>query len=553
MTKTPFKSGTPQNTPHNQVQQWHSSGSVTSKTSAAFKLATLQGSKSLTGEQSNKLTTLPGMKKPPTEQGSKTLAIGPKSDQGKGDISAHQPLSSTSLKPSSQLKPPPNATLTPFSPSLQPSPQLPETLDEYPPLKSSEFDTQIQNVIRTAYNMTIKDTKKAQDPNFEDPRYLSAIPLQSSSSSNKESPERLYLSGLTEYEKVETVDEDETSTIKSHASRTSKVSEPSKASNSSSKASNEPMIPPCTNHARYSLWLKKYFPYVMGREEYHFVDSVIKIHTKEAKKIYSDYMPMDWKQALGEHLYRRYMNFIIELMIIFKATKSEKMISFSRYMSVKDAFFEEITDEYVMAIDMPIIRPGLPPPKMLYPKQNTRSMYANNYQPSPFAEDIPEIAFPPPYELPYGRELPGKLEDIAPIPERTESAPTYVRESPAVSSHRREKRRQEKAHASRKTYKTIPPTEISHKDDDSSTIGSVVSWKTYGGLPVARAYVPLEERSYRSSTSRSSRSSRASSFDPYEKYLKMNELEDFDPIETWKPKTRSVISSSSTSIQNRKN
>jgi hypothetical protein len=222
--------------------------------------------------------------------------------------------------------------------------------------------------------MTIKDTRKTQDPNFEDPRYLSAIPLQSSSSSNKESSERLYLSGLTQYENDETVDEDETSTIKSHASQTSHESKTSQASISSSKASNKPMIPPCTNHARYALWLKKYFPYIMGREEYHFVDNVIKIHNKEAKKKYTNYMAMDWKLALGEHLYRRYLNFIIEFMIIFKATKSEKVISFSRYMFVKDAFYEEINDVYVKAIDMPIIRPGLPPPKMLYPKRNTRSM-----------------------------------------------------------------------------------------------------------------------------------------------------------------------------------
>ena len=51
-------------------------------------------------------------------------------------------------------------------------------------------------------------------------------------------------------------------------------------------------------------------------------------------------------------------------------------------------------------------------------------MYVNSYQPPPFAEDIPEIAFPPPYELPYGRELPEELDVTAPIPERYESAPT---------------------------------------------------------------------------------------------------------------------------------
>src|SRR5688572_27891213 len=99
MTEPTSKQETPQKCPHSQLQQWHSSGSVTSKTSAAFKLATLQGNKSLTAEQGNKLklTPLPGKKKPPAEKGSKTAATGPKSDQenqltAKGHNSACQPL-----------------------------------------------------------------------------------------------------------------------------------------------------------------------------------------------------------------------------------------------------------------------------------------------------------------------------------------------------------------------------------------------------------------------------------------------------------------------------
>ena len=67
-------------------------------------------------------------------------------------------------------------------------------------------------------------------------------------------------------------------------------------------------------------------------------------------------------------------------------------------MEAKDAIYEEVNDAYIQAIDMPIIRPGLPPPKPLYPERNTRGMYVNSYQPSPFAEDIPDIAFPPPYK-----------------------------------------------------------------------------------------------------------------------------------------------------------
>ena len=112
----------------------------------------------------------------------------------------------------------------------------------------------------------------------------------------------MYLSGLTQYKNVETVDEEEMSTIKSHALKTSHVSKYTQASIASSEASNKPMIPPCANHARYALWLKKYFPYIMGREEYHFVESVINIHNREAKRKYTNYMAMDWKQALGEHL-----------------------------------------------------------------------------------------------------------------------------------------------------------------------------------------------------------------------------------------------------------
>ena len=116
-----------------------------------------------------------------------------------------------------------------------------------------------------------------------------------------------------------------------------------------------------------------------------------------------------------------------------------------------------------------------------------------------------------------------------PTPKRYGSAPTYRRESPAVSNHRKEKRRQEKAHASRKTYRTIPPREVPDKDDDSSTIGSVISWRSYDGIPIAKVYVPLEDRSYKSSTTGSSSSK--PSLDPYEEYLRTT----FDPIETQKP------------------
>ena len=48
--------------------------------------------------------------------------------------------------------------------------------------------------------------------------YLSSIPLQSSSSSNKEPSVRLGVSGLIQYENIETVDEGDTLIIRSHAS-----------------------------------------------------------------------------------------------------------------------------------------------------------------------------------------------------------------------------------------------------------------------------------------------------------------------------------------------
>ena len=202
------------------------------------------------------------------------------------------------------------------------------------------------------------------------------------------------------------------------------------------------MITPCTNHARYALWLQKHFKHVVGREEYHFVDQVLSIHNRERKKKYAKFNPMEWKLELGEHLYRRYVNFIIQLMIIFKATNSEKIIPYSKYMLVKDAYFKNINDEYIKAIAMPIIRP-VPLSQPVYPNRGQRSLYANNYQPPPFAEDIPDIAMPPPYEVPYGRELPLDEMDITPpVPPLTISTPQYSKESPAVSKHRREKRRQ---------------------------------------------------------------------------------------------------------------
>ena len=178
-------------------------------------------------------------------------------------------------------------------------------------------------------------------------------------------------------------------------------------------------------------------------------------------------------------------------------------------------------------------------------------MYANNYQPPPFAEEIPDIAMPPPYEVPYGRELPDELGITPPAPPSVISAPHYQRESPVVMEYRKEKRRQEKAHASRKTYRTIPPAE-----DDDSTIGCVLSasWRsTKTGVPIAKAYVPhsfnrsdQSQKSYHTDASQSSHKSDNSkkSLNTYQRHIGTA----FDPIDTWKPKKNGSITSSKSSF-----
>ena len=73
------------------------------------------------------------------------------------------------------------------------------------------------------------------------------------------------------------------------------------------------------------------------------------------------YNPSDWKRDLGQHLYRRYVKIIVDLITIWKATFCEMHnVLYSRYMQIRDTLFERLTEEYTNEIERPINRYKIP-------------------------------------------------------------------------------------------------------------------------------------------------------------------------------------------------
>ena len=152
-------------------------------------------------------------------------------------------------------------------------------------------------------------------------------------------------------------------------------------------------------------------------------------------------------------------------------------------MEIKDKCFQEIREEYLEAIRIPIPRPGVTSTKPMYSK--TSSNLSIGYMSQKFSErSISADEVPPPC-------FSGNPTILDPV------APPYSKESPAVTKYKRDKRWQEKVQASRKTYKTTPPSDNEEDfNDDSSTIASTQS--NHSAVPIARAYVPSDEGSQNS-------------------------------------------------------
>ena len=77
-----------------------------------------------------------------------------------------------------------------------------------------------------------------------------------------------------------------------------------------------PMIYPCTNFENYHLWLKKYFPHLISKDESNLVENILKIKDMGVIFKFYYYDASKWRDYLGNLLYCRYYKFLIELVLI---------------------------------------------------------------------------------------------------------------------------------------------------------------------------------------------------------------------------------------------
>ena len=60
---------------------------------------------------------------------------------------------------------------------------------------------------------------------------------------------------------------------------------------------------------------------------------------------------------LGEHLYRRYVKFIIDLVIIWKVTHhNHNDLPYSTYMTIRNCIMDTFSEHFIKTIDKPIVR-----------------------------------------------------------------------------------------------------------------------------------------------------------------------------------------------------
>lgn len=118
----------------------------------------------------------------------------------------------------------------------------------------------------------------------------------------------------------------------------------------------EMLIKPCADFTKYHYWLKKNFPGEIHHKEFHFVEQVLKIQDRNDVLKFSCLAPFEWRIELGDLLYKRYMNFLIELVIIWDATLHNAPTTISKYMKIKEQIFEDTSMAFYDVLNTPFVR-----------------------------------------------------------------------------------------------------------------------------------------------------------------------------------------------------
>src|SRR6476659_6372098 len=80
------------------------------------------------------------------------------------------------------------------------------------------------------------------------------------------------------------------------------------------------MIPPCKQFDKYSLWLKRNFPYLVHKKEINFIENIMVIKDVITLFKFFYFEPYQWVDYLGQMQFMTYHKFIIELNNIWTAT-----------------------------------------------------------------------------------------------------------------------------------------------------------------------------------------------------------------------------------------
>ena len=81
------------------------------------------------------------------------------------------------------------------------------------------------------------------------------------------------------------------------------------------------LIEPCTDFANYSSWLKENFYHLVHKKDMEFVSKHLVITCRADLFQYYYYKPYQWVDFLGKMTFLKNWKFIIELNMIWKATK----------------------------------------------------------------------------------------------------------------------------------------------------------------------------------------------------------------------------------------
>lgn len=115
------------------------------------------------------------------------------------------------------------------------------------------------------------------------------------------------------------------------------------------------------DYSRYGYWLKRQFSHQIKCADIIFIYHILKIRSREDLIKYRKFWPMDWKNELGEFVFRRYIDFIIELVIIWEATSHiNAPMLYSNYMAIKEYMFQNAKDMLYGVIDVPLKETTMP-------------------------------------------------------------------------------------------------------------------------------------------------------------------------------------------------